>query len=248
MLKDRNLKYFNFGEIENKKFWKRLGNKPDLKDKTILDFGCGYGALAIDLAKSGAKRVVGIDLEDHNIDFANDNLNQNYPELKDKIEFYKIDILKTEKFKDFDIIVSKDTFEHTLDLDKVLLKFHQILKDDGSAYLGFGPLYNFYNGDHGRAEAILPWFHLIIPEKTLIKRINANKENKIKKIEELGLNKYSFKQYLNFFDQSNFTKTYFKVNLSDHPIAFIFNILSKLKALEEYFTYNIYCILKKKSL
>ena len=248
MLKDRNLKYFNFGKIENKKFWKRLGNKPDLEDKTILDFGCGHGALAIDLAKSGAKRVVGIDLEDKNIDFANDNLNQNYPELKDKIEFYKLDILKTEKFKDFDIIVSKDTFEHTLDLDKVLLKFHQILKDDGSAYLGFGPLYNFYNGDHGRAEAILPWFHLIIPEKTLIKRINANKENKIQKIEELGLNKYSFKQYLNFFDQSNFTKTYFKVNLSDHPIAFIFNILSKLKALEEYFTYNIYCIIKKKSL
>ena len=72
----------------------------------------------------------------------------------------------------FYYIVSKDTFEHSLHLDQILEKFHQILKKDGRMFVGFGPLYNFYNGDHGRAEAILPWFHIIIPEKILINRLN----------------------------------------------------------------------------
>ena len=29
--------------IDNYKFWKRLGGKPNFKNKTVLDFGCGYG-------------------------------------------------------------------------------------------------------------------------------------------------------------------------------------------------------------
>ena len=148
-------------------------------------------------------------------------------------------------FKDIDYIVSKDTFEHSLHLDKILEKFHQILKKDGRIFVGFGPLYNFYNGDHGRAEAILPWFHIIIPEKILINRLNKKYKKNLKKIEDLGLSKYSFKDYIRLFRDSKFEITYFKTNFSDHPISVIFNLLSKIKILEEYFTYNIYSILKK---
>ena len=165
--------------------------------------------------------------------------------MKDKVEFELIDLLTTDKFKDIDYIVSKDTFEHSLHLDKILEKFHQILKKDGRIFVGFGPLYNFYNGDHGRAEAILPWFHIIIPEKILINRLNKKYKKNLKKIEDLGLSKYSFKDYIRLFRDSKFEITYFKTNLSDHPISVIFNLLSKIKILEEYFTYNIYSILKK---
>jgi hypothetical protein len=92
---------------------------------------------------------------------------------------------------------------------------------------------------------MLPWFHLIIPEKTLIKRLNKKREKKINSIEELGLSKYSYKQYLNFFHSSQFNIDYIKVNPSNHPVAPIFNLLRRIKFLEEYFIYNIYCILKK---
>ena len=40
----------------------------------MLDFGCGHGALSLEIASSGAERVVGIDIEKQNIDFANENL------------------------------------------------------------------------------------------------------------------------------------------------------------------------------
>ena len=224
---------------------KRLGGKPDFRGKTVLDFGCGHGSLTIDIANSGAKKVVGIDLEDENINFAKENVTENFKNLKDKISFIKLDILENNELKNFDYIVSKDTFEHTTNIEKILLKFHKITADDGKIYVGFGPLYNFYNGDHGRTGAIFPWFHLIIPEKLLLKNINRKQGLNISKIEELGLSKYSYKQYFEFLNKSKFNIHYFKKNLSDHPFAFVFNLLSEIKFLEEYFTYNIYCILKK---
>ena len=244
-MKKHNIDYFNFGRIENKKFWKRLGGKPNFENKTVLDFGCGYGALSVEIAESGAKKVLGIDLEEENIEFAEENLKKNFSSLSKKLEFKKLDILNQEVLSKFDYIVSKDTFEHTVKLDKILLKMHQILNINGRAFIGFGPLYNFYNGDHGRTGAMLPWFHLIIPEKILIKRLNKKREKKINSIEELGLSKYSYKQYLNFFHSSQFNIDYIKVNLSNHPVAPIFNLLRRIKFLEEYFIYNIYCILKK---
>ena len=50
-------------------------------------------------------------------------------------------------------IVSKDTFEHTQDLNSVMTRFYNLLNQNGKVYLGFGPLYNFYNGDHGRTKS-----------------------------------------------------------------------------------------------
>ena len=244
-MKLHDIDYFKYGKIENKKFWKRLGSKPDFKNKKVLDFGCGHGSLTLDIAALGAQKVIGIDLEINLINFAKKNLDQNFPALKDKVEFELIDLLTTDKFKDIDYIVTKDTFEHSLDLDQILEKFYQILKKDGKAFVGFGPLYNFYNGDHGRAEAMLPWFHIIIPEKILIKRLNKKYKKNLKKIEDLGLSKYSFKDYLRLFKESKFEITYFKTNFSDHPISVVFNLLSKIKLFEEYCTYNIYSILKK---
>ena len=154
--------------------------------------------------------MVGIDLEDENINFAKENVTENFKNLKDKISFIKLDILENNELKNFDYIVSKDTFEHTTNIEKILLKFHKITADDGKIYVGFGPLYNFYNGDHGRTGAIFPWFHLIYSEKLLLKNINRKQSLNISKIEELGLSKYSYKQYFEFLNKSKFNIHYFK--------------------------------------
>jgi len=51
MLEKKDIDYFNFGKIENSKFWRRLGGKPNLENKSVLDFGCGHGSLCLDIAK-----------------------------------------------------------------------------------------------------------------------------------------------------------------------------------------------------
>ena len=245
MIEKRDLEYFNRGKIENEKFWRRFGHQPDFKDKTFLDFGCGHGSLCVDLAKNGAKSVNGIDLEDKLLSFANENLKKNYSQFVSKIEFTKKDLLKTNFNKEFDVIVTKDTFEHTLNLPKVLDKFYEILKKDGKVYAGFGPLYNSFNGDHGRTQLKFPWLHVILSDTYIVNRYNKNNEIKINKIEDLGLNKYSFKDYEKIFNNSNFEIETFITNQSDHPVSSIFNLLSKINFIKEFFTYNIYCVLKK---
>lgn len=245
MLNKQDINYFNYGKIENEKFWRRLGGKPNLEGKKVLDFGCGHGALCLDIAQSGAKFIHGIDLEANLLKFAKENIKENFQNFTQNIKFQNLDILKDKINEKFDFIVSKDTFEHTQNLPKVLLKMYDLLNKGGKAYIGFGPLYNFYNGDHGRTNMYLPWFHLLFSEKFIIDRINKKDNLSIKRIEDLGLSKYSLKDYELFFNNSNFKIKYYNTNESDHPLSLIFNILSKLKFLREYCTYNIYCILEK---
>jgi 2-polyprenyl-3-methyl-5-hydroxy-6-metoxy-1,4-benzoquinol methylase len=245
MLNKKDIDYFNEGKIEIEKFWKRLGVEINFKEKTVLDFGCGHGAFCIDLAKKNAKRVIGIDLETSLLEFAKKNLEINYSNLKNILEFKEVDILDSSFDEKVDIIVSKDTFEHALNLDKILDKFYEILNPGGKVYLGFGPLYNFFNGDHGRTNLKLPWLHAVLPEKYILKNFNRTNLNKITKIEDLGLNKYSFKQYKKLFYKSKFKVTYFETNKSDHPIFMVINLFKNIPILEEYLTNNIYCTLEK---
>ena len=245
MLKKEDLDYFNYGKIENEKFWRRLGERPNLENKSILDFGCGHGSLCVDLAKNGAQLVTGIDLEDKLLFFANKNLDDNFNQFKNKIEFKKKDLLKDKFNQEFDLIVTKDTFEHTINLPEVIDKFYDLLKKNGKAYIGFGPLYNFYNGDHGRTQLKIPWLHVFLSDKFIVKRYNKRNKIKIDIIEDLGLSKYSFNEYNKIFKNSKFEIEYFATNKSDHPASKIFNFLSQSRFLKEYCTYNIYCILKK---
>ncbi len=245
MLNKEDLDYFNYGSIENKKFWKRLKGRPDFKNKSILDFGCGHGSLCIDIAQSDASSVTGIDLSKKLLNFAKENLSTNYNSLSKKIIFEEKDLLKDNFNSRFDIIVTKDTFEHSLNLPDILNRFYDLLNDGGKVYIGFGPLYNAFNGDHGRTQLKIPWMHVILPEKVIINRYNRKNSIKINKIEDLGLSKYSFKEYKKIFNESKFDIDYFITNQSDHPVGKFFNILSKINFLKEYFTFNIYCILKK---
>ena len=79
----------------------------------------------------------------------------------------------------FDYMVSKDTFEHIIELEEMLREMTIRLKQGGRIYLGFGPLYYGPFGHHGRINPKIPWGHLIIPEQVIIKRLNRNPENKI---------------------------------------------------------------------
>lgn len=58
----------------------------DLSDKTVLDFGCGSGILAIAALKLGAKRAIGIDIDPKAITASMENAERNG--VADQIELY----------------------------------------------------------------------------------------------------------------------------------------------------------------
>ena len=246
MLNKKDIDYFTNELTRQKNFWDRLGGKPNFKDKTVLDFGCGHGATCLDIAKDNPKKIVGIDLDSSNIAFAKENIDKNFSQYKDKIEFKLVNLNSWDTDDKFDYIVSKETFEHTLNLETVLNSMHKLLVSKGKIFSGFGPLYNFFNGDHGRTRSILPWFHLVLPNSFLIKRINKRQKKQITSIKELGLNMYSLKDYLSIFKNSNFEIKMLKKNCTNNPLAIIFKIMSKIELLEEFCTFNIFIVLCKK--
>jgi len=235
---------FNKGGNYNERFWARFGGMPDVKGCTVMDAGCALGRMCVDIALAGAERVVGIDIVQHYLDFAQANLEQNYPHLVDVVEFKLID-LKDFDETGFDYIVSKESFEHMLDLPAILAEMKRCLKPGGRLFTGFGPLWNSPYGDHRMTHSILPWFHLLKSEDTIIRGMSKRRKREVVSIDELGMNMLSLAEYRRIFNESGMKTVRFEVNRSSNIVSKIFTLLSKLPWLEEYFTHNIYCILEK---
>ena len=257
-LKEGDIAYFNLGEHENPIFWSRFSEIPNLKGARIIDIGSGHGSLCVDMALAGAKKVVGLDLRSDLVDFSNIYVQLKYPQLKNIIEF-KASHLKNYDEDGFDYIVSKDTFEHILDLNVMLCEMRKRLKPGGRIYAGFGPLYRCPYGDHdrrktifkpwghwGRMLSLIPWGHLFM-ESLMICLHNRYCERKINSIEETGLNKLAMSDYQKIFSESGFLIFDIRKNVSKSIRSKILSVGRRLPFLEDFCTHNIYCILENPS-
>ena len=236
---------FHKGAQENPRFWKRLGGMPLIRDSVVLDVGCGSGSLCIDMAKAGAKKVVGIDVNPQIIAFAKRNLELNYPELVDRVDFVLAYLHEYPEDPKFDFITSKDAFEHIIDLKGNLEDMVKRLNDGGSIYIGLGPLWHSAFGDHGRTEMIVPWGHLLVSESSLLKKLNRKRDVKLNSLQDLGLNLLSVEDYMNIFSECGLDTVYLGFNVSDNLISRVLTAIAKISILKRYCTFNIYCILKK---
>lgn len=248
ILNPADVAYFQRGAWENPRFWNRLGGQPDLRGKKVLDLGCGHGSLCIDMAKAGAARVVGVDINERLIRFANANLQHNYPELADRVSFYCLDIAQLDE-GDFDLMTSKDTFEHVMDLRGVLAEMHKRLKSGGRLYAAIGPLWNSPFGDHDTIKRLiginLPWAHLIVPDHFVLSATAKRIGRPVHSYRDLGMNMLSFREYKQIIYESGFVVEFFKPNCSRHPVVQLFSLLRHLPLVGEYFVSNLYCILRK---
>src|SRR5437667_9348732 len=61
--------YFHWRLSQAERFCRRFGGLLDIRGKTILDFGCGHGAMSFFLVQNGACRVVGVDEDQERIAF-----------------------------------------------------------------------------------------------------------------------------------------------------------------------------------
>lgn len=247
-LRQEDIDYFRLGETENPKFWSRF-NYPPMEGKQLLDVGCGHGSLCISAAQAGAARVVGIDIDTERIEFAQAYLAQTFPELQDRVEFRAI-ALEEYPLEQFDYIVSKDSFEHILNLEATIAEMSQRLVPGGRIFSGFGPLYNSPYGGHARIHRHifnLPWVQVILPDLVLVKLVNRGREpdRQVNSVYELGLNKLALRDYQRIMHDSGLNVVMLTVNHSTNTVSRLFSLLRQIPFLEEYFSHNIYCILEK---
>lgn len=76
------------------------------RGESVLDLGCGQGAVAYDLAKKGGCKVVGIDLEEKNIAMAKEK--HSHPD----IEYIVGDVLHSLPARTYDVVVLSNVLEH----------------------------------------------------------------------------------------------------------------------------------------
>lgn len=99
---------------------------PDLKDKSILDLGCGAGDMDRYFIEKGAKRVVATDISVNMIKTAKE-INFN-----DKIEYKVLKMEDLDSMNEkFDIVYSSLAFHYIEDFDKLLRDIHNLLKPKG---------------------------------------------------------------------------------------------------------------------
>ena len=103
---------------------------PDVKNKSILDLGCGYGENDKYYKEQGAKYVLGTDISSKMLEFAEKN------NKIDGIEFKKIAMEDISSINQkFDIIISSLAFHYIKDFDKLIEDCFNLLNDNG--YLVF---------------------------------------------------------------------------------------------------------------
>ena len=226
-----------------RKFWRRLGGRPDITGKSVLDLGCGEGALCFDLAQAGAGRVLGIDLNPEQVEAATRSLTTRYAVFDDVLAFRVVDI--RDLHERFDYVVSADAFEHILELESVLAHVARLLRPGGSLLVGFGPLYNSPYGGHRRMHMPVPWGHRMLPEPWLLRWVNRYRQAPVASIEELGLNKLALKDFLRLFDDSGLEIVFLRTNHGERLMSRVFATLARVPLLRESFSHDIHCILRK---
>ncbi len=88
----------------------------DLSDKTVVDFGCGSGILGIAAIKLGAKRVIGIDIDQQALDASLDNAERNG--VADKLEVY---LPENQPTFEADVVVANILAQPLRELHQVIL-------------------------------------------------------------------------------------------------------------------------------
>ena len=82
----------------------------DVTDKKILDVGCGSGVYAVDFARRGARRVVGIDFSDKMLELASQEAEQH--QVADRCKFIRADFLALDLKETFDVSIAMGVFDY----------------------------------------------------------------------------------------------------------------------------------------
>ena len=100
---------------------------PDLKGKSVLDLGCGYGVNCKDFIKKGAARVVGIDLSEKMLEIAEKE------SVDEKIEYRKMSMTDIDCISEkFDLIYSSLAIHYIEDFADLAQKLYERLNDGGT--------------------------------------------------------------------------------------------------------------------
>ena len=172
----------------------------EIRDRVVLDFGCGPGIEAVEMALRGARRVVGLELRRKWISEA--TVLAEARGVADRCYF------GTEWSEPVDVILSVDSFEHFADPADILRRMRGLLKPAGRVIASFGP--TWYHPLGGHIFSVFPYAHLIFSEPALVGWRSLYKSDGARSITQAGLNKMTIRRFEKLVADSPFEFSHFE--------------------------------------
>ena len=207
------------------------GIKEEIRNRVVLDFGCGPGAEVREMALLGAKRVIGLDSSEKWLSVAREQAEK--AGVADKCEFVN------SIAKPVEIIVSLDCFEHFANPEGILQSMYSVLEPGGCVLLSFGP--TWYHPLGGHLFSVFPWAHIVLREQALIRWRAQFKSDGASKFHEVegGLNQMTIRRFEHILKNSPFVVEYMELV----PIRKLKPLYSRIT--REFLTAIVRCRLRK---
>ena len=155
--------------------------------KVIIDFGCGEGIEAVEMAGRGAKLVIGLDIREDVLQTARQRA------IDKGVQNCCHFATSTNELAD--IVISVDAFEHFADPGEILQMMNALLGPAGEVIVSFGQ--TWYHPSGGHLFSVFPWAHLIFREDALISWRSRFKDDGATRFGEVagGLNQITIARF-----------------------------------------------------
>jgi len=205
-----------------------------LRGKDVLDFGCGVGAEAVEIA-GVARSVFGLDILPASIEKARERASA--AGVADRCTFGT-----TPPARKMDAIISLDSFEHFGDPGDILRQMYDLLRPGGQVVVSFGP--PWFHPFGGHFFSVFPWAHLVFSEAALIEWRSAFKTDGATRFREVegGLNQMTVRRFEKLVADSQFRLAHLEVV----PIRKLRPVANRLT--REFTTSIVRCVLERPSL
>jgi SAM-dependent methyltransferase len=221
----------------------------------VLDFGCGLGSTCVHAALAGADRVVGLDIQA--VELPRRKLATEFPQLAGRVEFRRIDPDYVPNGDRFDLVLSKNSFEHVADPERHVASMRAHLAPGGQLAIGFAPLWKSPWGGHIDFMTSLPWAHLLFPERiVLAERRRFRPEEDARRYEDIlgGLNRMTLARFQAVMAEAGLEQLGLRTNPAHsarspgrNAALAAMAALSRVPGLREYFSFSVYGVWRASS-
>jgi SAM-dependent methyltransferase len=165
-----------------------------VRERTILDYGCGPGWQAVAMAVNcGASQVVGIDINQKWLQ-AGRSLAEREG-CQDAVSF--VSEVPPELLGTFDVAISISSFEHFGDPEANLREMREAVRPGGKVIVSFAEPWFSHSGSHMDFFTRVPWVNILFSEKTVMNARSHYRSDGATRYEEVegGLNRMTLAKF-----------------------------------------------------